>query len=130
MGWAVQAVEDDEMLDERKSQLEVLAKLPSHGKIQRFDMAQRLSSDSEKVDALLDLWLLWWRDLVLASNDCLDLTVNVDMRDLLKKQAAKVGSAEAERMIRAILSTREAIEQNVSARVAFEVLMLDMPKIS
>ena len=88
---------------------------------------QHLSTDSEKVDALLDLWLLWWRDLVLAANNCLDLTVNVDMRDLLKKQAAKVGSAEAERMIRAILSTREAIEQNVNARVAFEVLMLDMP---
>lgn len=129
MGWAVQAVEDDEMLDERKSQLELLAKLPSHSRVQRFDMVQRLGTDSEKVDALLDLWLLWWRDLVLTSNDCLDLTVNVDMRDLLKKQAAKIGSAEAERMIRAILSTREAIEQNVNARVALEVLMLDIPKI-
>jgi DNA polymerase III subunit delta' len=129
MGWAVKAVEDDEMLDERKSQLELLAKLPSHSKVQRFDLVQHLSTDSDKVDALLDLWLLWWRDLVLASNDCLDLTVNVDMRDLLKKQAAKVGSAEAERMIRAILATREAIEQNVSPRVALEVLMLDMPKI-
>jgi len=123
-------VEDDEMLDERKSQLELLAKLPSHSKIQRFDMVQHLGTDAEKIDALLDLWLLWWRDLVLAANNCLDLTVNVDMRDLLKKQAAKVGSAEAERMIRAILSTREAIEQNVSARVALEVLMLDMPRIS
>src|SRR3989440_8837354 len=29
MGWAVQAVEDDEMLDERASQLETLSKLPS-----------------------------------------------------------------------------------------------------
>ena len=129
MGWAVQAVEDDEMLDERRAQLELLAKLPSYSKVQRFDQAQRLSSDAEKVDALLDLWLLWWRDLVLTSNNCLDLTVNVDMRDLLKKQSAKVGSAEAERMIRAILSTREAIEQNVNARVALEVLMLDMPRI-
>ncbi len=130
MGWAVQAVEDDEMLDERKSQLELLAKLPSHSKIQRFDMVQHLSTESEKIDALLDLWLLWWRDLVLAANNCLDLTVNVDMRDLLKNQAAKLGSSEAERMIRAILQTREAIEQNVNARVALEVLMLDMPKIS
>ncbi|MBV9710815.1 MAG: hypothetical protein JO011_07880, partial [Ktedonobacteraceae bacterium] len=129
MGWAVQAVEDDEMLDERRAQLELLAKLPSYSKVQRFDHVQRLSSDAEKVDALLDLWLLWWRDLVLTSNNCLDLTVNVDMRDLLKKQSAKVGSAEAERMIRAILSTREAIEQNVNARVALEVLMLDMPRI-
>jgi DNA polymerase III subunit delta' len=129
MGWAIQAVEDDEMLDERKSQLALLSKIPSTNKIQRFDLVQRLSADAEKVDALLDLWLLWWRDIVLAANNCLDLTVNVDMRDLLKIQAAKVGSAEAERMIRAILQTREAIEQNVNARVALEVLMLDVPKI-
>ena len=60
---------------------------------------------------------------------CMDLTVNVDMRDLLQTQAAKVGSAEAERMVRAILQTREAIEQNVNTRVALEVLMLDVPKI-
>jgi DNA polymerase-3 subunit delta' len=129
MGWAVQAVEDDEMLEERKSQLELLAKLPSYSRVQRFDMVQHLGTDSDKIDALLDLWLLWWRDLVLVSHNCLDLTVNVDMRDLLKKQAAKIGPAEAERMIRAILSTREAIAQNVNTRVALDVLMLDMPKL-
>src|SRR5438876_7308972 len=125
MGWAVQAAEDDEMLEERKSQLDLLAKLPSHSRIQRFDMVQHLSTDSDKIDALLDLWLLWWRDLVLVANNCLDLTVNVDMRDLLEKQAAKIGSSEAERMVRAILSTQQAIEQNVNTRVALEVLMLD-----
>jgi len=129
MGWAVQAAENDEMLDERRSQLELLAKIPSTSKVQRFDLVQRLNTDADKVDALLDLWLLWWRDIVLAANNCLDLTVNVDMRDLLKIQAAKVGSAGAERMVRAILQTREAIEQNVNTRVALEVLMLDIPKI-
>jgi len=129
MGWAVQAVEDDEMLDERRSQLEMLAKIPTASKIQRFDLVQRLNTDADNVDSLLDLWLLWWRDIVLAANNCLDLTVNVDMRDLLQTQAAKVGSAEAERMVRAILQTREAIEQNVNTRVALEVLMLDVPKI-
>ncbi|MDQ2887526.1 MAG: hypothetical protein M3Y39_15740, partial [Chloroflexota bacterium] len=129
MGWAVQAAEDDGMLDERRSQLELLAKIPSTSKVQRFDLVQRLNTDADKVDALLDLWLLWWRDIVLAANDCMDLTVNVDMRDLLQTQAAKVGSPEAERMVRAILQTREAIEQNVNTRVALEVLMLDVPRI-
>lgn len=129
MGWAIQAAEDDEMLDERRSQLELLAKIPSTSKVQRFDLVQRLNTDADKVDALLDLWLLWWRDIVLAANDCMDLTVNVDMRDLLQTQAAKVGSPEAERMVRAILQTREAIEQNVNTRVALEVLMLDVPRI-
>lgn len=129
MGWAIQAVEDEDMLTERKAQLETLTKLPTVGKVQRFDIAQRLSADTEKARAVLELWLLWWRDMVLAANTCLDLTVNVDMRDTLKQQAAKVGTSEAERMVRAILGTMEALDQNVNARAALEVLMLDLPKM-
>src|SRR5256714_4112262 len=129
MGWAVQAVEDDELLVERKAQLEALAKLPMVSKVQRFEIAQRISSDSAKARAVLELWLFWWRDMVLAANKCLDLTVNVDMRHILKQQASRVGTVEAERMVRAILSTMEALDQNVNARTALEVLMLDLPAI-
>lgn len=129
MGWAVRAAEDQDLLTERKAQLETLSKLPTVSKVQRFDIAQRLSADTDKARAVLELWLLWWRDMVLAANKCLNLTVNVDMRDLLQAQAAKVGTAESERMVRAILATMEALDQNVNARVALEVLMLDLPAI-
>src|SRR2546421_2172262 len=129
IGWAVQAVEDDEVLAERKAQLEALAKLPMVSKVQRLEIAQRISSDSAKARAILELWLFWWRDMVLAANKCLDLTVNVDMRNILKQQASRVGTVEAERMVRAILSTMEALDQNVNARTALEVLMLDLPAI-
>lgn len=129
LGWAVQAVEDEDLLAERKAQLELVVKLPAASKVQRFDFVQKLGTDGEKVHTLLELWLLWWRDMVLTANGCLDLTINVDMRDLLKAQAAKIGTGEAERMVRAILQTQEALEQNVNARVALEVLMLDTPTI-
>ncbi|GCE20394.1 DNA polymerase III subunit delta' [Dictyobacter kobayashii] len=129
LGWAVQAVEEEDLLDERKAQLDVLTKLPAVTKVQRFDFVQRLGTDGEKLRHMLELWLLWWRDMVLAANGCLDLTVNVDMRDLLKTQSAKVGTHEAERMVRAILQTQESLDQNVNARVALEVLMLDTPTI-
>ena len=129
MGWAVQAIEDEEMLAQRKAQLDLLTKLPAAGRVQRFDLVQRISGDGEKVQMLLELWLLWWRDMVLAANNCLDLTVNVDMRPLLKTQAARLGTVESERMVRAILQTMEAIAQNVNPRVALEVLMLDVPTI-
>ena len=130
MGWAIQAVEDEDLLLERKAQLETLAKLPGVSKVQRFDIAQKLSADSEKTRSVLELWLLWWRDMVLAANTCLDLTVNVDMRTTLKQQSAKIGTAESERMVRAILGTMEALDQNVNARTALEVLMLDLPSIA
>ena len=129
IGWAVKAVEDEDMLAERQAQLETLAKLSTAGKVQRFDVAQRISADSEKLHAVLELWLLWWRDIVLAANNCLDLIVNVDMQGMIQKQAAKVGAAESQRMVRAILGTIEALDQNVNARVALEVLMLDLPVV-
>lgn len=129
MGWAVQAAEDEELLAERKEQLELLAKLPTMSRVQRFEMTQKLSSDSDKADALLELWLLWWRDIVLIANGCPDLIANVDMLDVLKKHATKIGTAEAERMVHAILRTQTSIEQNVNVRVALEVLMLDLPTI-
>ena len=130
MGWAVQAVEDEDMLQDRKSQLEMLTRLPSQSRVQRFEVAQRLSGDSDKLHAILELWLLWWRDMVLAANGSLDLIVNVDMRDLLKKQAEKLGAAESEKVVRAILRTMNSLDQNVGARIALEVLMLDLPTLS
>lgn len=129
MGWAIQAVEDDEMLAERKEQLDLLTKVLTASKVQRFEIVQQLGTDGEKIRSLLELWLLWWRDIVLAANGCLDLTVNVDRRDLLKTQAAKIGSSEARRMVRTILQTQETLDQNVSARLALEVMMLDMPTL-
>jgi DNA polymerase-3 subunit delta' len=129
MGWAVQAVEDEDMLADRQAQLETLAKLSTAGRVERFEVAQRLSTESEKLSGILELWLLWWRDIVLAANNCLDLIVNVDMQGLIQNQATKIGAADSQRMVRAILGTIEALEQNVNARVALEVLMLDLPTV-
>ena len=129
MGWAVQAVEDEDMLADRQAQLETLAKLSTSGRVERFEVAQRLSTESEKLSGILELWLLWWRDIVLAANNCLDLIVNVDMQGLIQNQATKIGAADSQRMVRAILVTIEALEQNVNARVALEVLMLDLPTV-
>ncbi len=129
MGWAVQAVEDDDLLSERQSQLETLTRVPSLSRVQRFDIAQKFSTESDKIKGMLELWLLWWRDLIFAANNCPDLVVNVDMRALLQKQAAKISPVESLRVIHTILRTLEALDQNVNARMALEVLMLDVPTL-
>lgn len=129
MGWAVEAVKNTDLLSERQTQLETLIRVPSLNKVQRFDIAQKLSTESDKIKGVLELWLLWWRDLVFAANDCPELVVNVDMRSLLQKQAAKISPVESTRMIRTILRTLEALDQNVNARMALEVLMLDVPTL-
>jgi DNA polymerase-3 subunit delta' len=127
MGWAIRAIDDESLLGERREQLEVLTRLPAASRVERFALVQRLGTDAEKLRALLELWLLWWRDLLLAAHNSLDLTVNVDLRQLVQKEAAALGPDVARRMISAILRTLEALDQNVNARAALEVLMLDLP---
>lgn len=129
MGWAVKAIEDDEMLNERQTQLETLTRVPSLNRVQRFDIAQKWSAEGDKIRGMLELWLLWWRDLIFAANNCPELVVNVDMRDRLQKQAAKIAPTESMRVIRTIQRTLEALDQNVNARMALEVLMLDVPTL-
>lgn len=129
MGWAVQAIENEDLLSERQTQLETLTRLPTLGRVQRFDLAQKLSAESDKIKGMLELWLLWWRDLVFAAHNCPDLVVNVDMRSLLQKHAARISVTESLRMIHNILRTLEALDQNVNARMALEVLMLDVPTL-
>lgn len=129
MGWAVKAIEDDEMLNERQTQLETLTRVPSLNRVQRFDIAQKWSAEGDKIRGMLELWLLWWRDLIFAANNCPELVVNVDMRDRLQKQAAKIALTESLRVIRTIQRTLEALDQNVNARMALEVLMLDVPTL-
>lgn len=127
MGWAIQAVENEDLLRERQAHLETLTRVPALNRVQRFDIAQKLSSEGDKIKSVLELWLLWWRDLIFAANNCPELVVNVDMRPLLQKQATRISTTESTRMIRQILRTLEALEQNVNARMALEVLMLDTP---
>ncbi len=129
MGWAVQAAENEELLHERQEHLEMLTCVPSLTRVQRFDIAQKMSGEGDKIKGMLELWLLWWRDLIFAANNCPELVVNVDMRPLLQKQAAKISPVESTRVIRLILRTLEALEQNVNARMALEVLMLDVPTL-
>ncbi len=130
MGWAAQAAENDDLLAERKTMLETLITLPAASTVQRFEIAQQYSTEGDKARAMLELWLLWWRDIVLAANSSLDLTINIDMRDAIKQHAAKIGPGAAERMVRAILNTMESLDQNVNPRTALEVLMLDVPRMT
>jgi DNA polymerase-3 subunit delta' len=127
MGWAVQAVEQEELLAQRQAHLETLTRVPLLDTVRRFEVAQKLNAESDTLRSVLELWLLWWRDLLFAGHNCPDLVVNVDLRTLLQEQAARISPLESLRMIRSILRTLEALDQNVNARLALEVLLLDVP---
>ena len=93
----------------------------------RFAWADQLSREPERVHEVLEVLSSWWHDvLVLASDSGVPLT-NLDQQSVLQEWAACYGVDSARRALRSIRDTGWRLEHNANRRLAFEVLMLDLP---
>lgn len=130
MGWALDAVEDQTLLDVRREALEALAKSLSSGTVQRFRLAEVLAaSPSDAVDGVLELWLSWLRDALLVAEGCPDRVVNRDQLEAIQMVATRVESREIRGAIRAAQAARRQVAGTINSRMALEVLMLRLPRL-
>jgi len=129
VGWALEAAGESALLRERLNLLGLLGQVPEMDRAQRFQVAAKLAEDTERLREVLDLWIVWWRDVLLASAGCLDLIVNSDQRNRLCDYARRWDSVTVERCIRALFGVVQELEQNVNPRLALEALMLDLPGV-
>ena len=130
-GWAVAAAKDPKVLGERQQRLESLLEVVDGGLERRFQRAQELASqfsrDRAPAQAVLGLWLSWWRDLLLLKEGMPELVVNLDWRETLEAKAQGFSEDQIIDTVREVMATLERLEQNASPRLALDVLMLALP---
>lgn len=129
IGWAIQAVDEPKLLEDRTERLAILHSALTLNRVGRFDLASRISKNPEELLALLRTWLVWWRDLVLflfgGAQEA--ITVNLDERERLHRLSFEWKEAE---IIQSLRQTDEAIWQlgrNANTRLVVENLMLVYP---
>ena len=127
LGWAVRACADKTLLAARNAQLEELFASLSEGRAERLSRAEKLGSDGEVLQALLEQWLGWWRDVVLVQNGDGARITNVDREEILREHAALFSLEEIHRVIKAVRATAQYLTQNVNAKLALGNLMLELP---
>jgi DNA polymerase-3 subunit delta' len=127
MGWAITAAQDGMTLTQREERLQQLLALPNVGRIDRLDYAAQLSRHPHLIGEVLELWLSWWRDLLLVRSGCEEMITNVDLFAPLEKQASKHSPRDLSGFMKAIRRTMMQLELNANPRLALEVLMLDLP---
>ncbi len=131
LGWAINAVTDgDGTVARREERMAELRSLLSGSRAARFAYAESLSKDREALRETLDLWLGWWRDVVLVASGAQTRPVNGDQLDSLRHAAEKTGLESARRAVEAVQKTIGLLPRNINARLATEVLLLDFPTIS
>ncbi len=130
-GWAISALTDPQILEEREGQLAQVREVTQANLEERFayasDLATRFGRDRESSRQTLFLWLRWWRDLLLVKEGAEEYVNNQDQLSQLRHQAGNLTGLQVVSFIRALLETLEALDDNANPRLALEVLMLSLP---
>lgn len=132
IGWAISALSDDSLPQERAQKLERLISLGDASIGQRFDYAAKLAAefnrDRDSVRVELELWRGWWRDLLLIKGGCAELVANLDREAMLHRQAGDYGLTQIKDFLKAMGQALDQLEQNLNPRLVLEVLMLNIPQ--
>ena len=132
LGWAVSAASEGSLLQQRDEWLEGMLVIIDAGYEERFSYAARLAGrfrrNRREVQEQLDLWLDWWRDLLLVNVGCDDAVVNVDRLPVLTEMAGRYSLAQVRGFIEDIRSASEQLRLNANPQLVLEVLMLSIPE--
>ena len=128
LGWAVRTLEDAQGLARRARRLDDLAALIDGSIVERFRYVERLAQDPVATQETLDLWLGWWRDVLLIACEADAVLTNVDRQDAVRGCARRFGVAVSAEIVGALRSAIEKLRQNANPRLTLEVLMLDLPR--
>ena len=126
-GWAMRAHEHPELREERSQWLAEISRLAYAGRADRLRIASAMTKDGDVARQVLELWTLWWRDVLLAASRAPQLIGEGNAGQDAERLGNAIGRDQAESFLHTLLAARESLEQNVSARLVFDVLMLDLP---
>jgi DNA polymerase-3 subunit delta' len=129
LGWAVRKLEDDDALKRRARRLDELNMLIEGSIVERFRYAEKLAQDPVATRETLDLWISWWRDVLLAASKADASLTNVDRHDEVRDSARRFGVVTSAAVVRALRSAVQKLKRNANTRLTLDVLMLDLPRL-
>jgi DNA polymerase III subunit delta' len=127
VGYACSMHEDPNKLAQRQAWLDDLFQLMNSGRVSRFSYAESLSKDKDQARQVLQLWLTYWRDIMLRVTGASAALINGDREEEIEALSGKLDVITASDTVKALERTIIHIENNVNPRVALEVLLLDLP---
>jgi len=132
LGWALLATFDDSLLQQRAERLDRLLDIIGADYEERFayaiQLASQFSQSRESVLEVLELWLDWWHDLLLARVGLIEAITNIDMSTMIVDLARSYSLRQIKNFINSIEAAEEQFRQNANPRLVLEVLMLNMPR--
>lgn len=131
LGWAVRMAQESELLEERGQKLNDVQMLIAASRVARFQYAEKLARETslDRVQATLEVWQSFWRDVLLAGARADAPLTNLDYAPHIQQLAQTVPLEAVRATLAATRRTSELLEHNINARLALENLLLDWPRV-
>lgn len=137
LGWAIEVASDPEALIRRGERLSEIEAVLAGALDEKFAYAEKIAAIFGRsrnavrnaVYEELQLWLGWWRDVLVVHEDNDELAVNISHLDALRAASSHCTSVQVVEAIRAIQQTISMLESNVNPRLCIEGMMLRMPQL-
>jgi DNA polymerase-3 subunit delta' len=127
-GWAIRALDDQELLERRERHLQELLELLAGSRVDRLSYAHRVSRDPVLLKEVLTQWLTLWRDLLLLQSGAAQTKImNLDWQEKLQSLARQTSVTQAAEMVARLRLALMNLERNVNPRLSLEVVLLKLP---
>lgn len=127
IGKAIELSESQDFILIREKVFELLRRLKTNAPSGIFDVYTYFEEKKDEVERLLDIMLLYYRDLFILKNTGNEnLLINCDKQDIILDDVQAYSKKELVRNIEIIEATRRSISQNANYRLAVEVMLMKL----
>jgi len=128
-GYALRLLNDESALEFRAERLADLGNLLSSTRVGKFKYAEALAKDKDSMRQTLQVWLSYWRDVLLRVSGARTPITNIDQEESIASLAKGLTLERARVVVQDMESALERLERNVNPRLLAEVLLLDLPEV-
>jgi len=122
---AARWAQDPDALADRDRVVGWLGRVEQGGLLAALEAAESLAQDRDRLQELLDIALLWYRDVLVERHAGDDrLVVNLDRREEIRRLAARLPPEAIHRRLEAIERAKAELRRNVQPRLALEAMFL------
>jgi len=127
-GYALRLRDEPGLLDKRNKWISDLQKMIPATRVERFEYAEILAKDKDTVNEVLQVWLSFWRDVLVVSIDAPIPLTNLDQEEEIIRLASQFSLNQSRQFLSRIEQTIFRLSRNINPRLAIEELLLDLPR--
>ena len=128
-GYALFLHQNPEVLEQRGTWLDEQQKLLWSNRVARFAYAEGLGKDKQGFQNVLQIWLSFWRDVLIQITESAAPVINLDRAEEIKTLAGQLDQASILNLVKVHERILQQLRTNVNVRLAAEALLLEMPYI-